>query len=200
MSRENPYQIDPREYNTGIPEVDNIPYEEKYKTTSDDLIQTYGGIIKDLTDTEGLLKNYELKLQGKVLNTRTNKIEEIDGLSIKIQRGKAIEFVDMLRSIVNQNTHFSNFNEAIIYNLLASANYSINRWLMFQGTSIPLRYRPKISFEAMNMIIASLFKSNNGTILDWTKGTFDEREHSNGGRREDKGNIFMPWTWGKKNN
>lgn len=189
--------VDPNQYKTGVPEIDRIPYDEKYTQQNPDLIETYGGIIEKLTSTEKLLMEYEFKLQGKRFDTKTNSIIEIPSLQIRMDEAKAIEFVDMLRSIVNQNTHFSNFDDGVINNILLSANYSINRWLMFQGESVPLRHRPKIAFEAMNMIIASLYKSNNGTILDWTKGSFSVGEDNKGNNKQS--NMFMPWTWGKTN-
>lgn len=180
----------------GYPEQDIQDYSQRYMQTPDDMIESYGGVIKDLTDTEKLLIDYEYKLQGMRKDTATGKYVDIPGLATRMSKAKSIEFVDMLRSIVNQNTHFSNFEERIITNILRSANYSINRWLMFQGEAIPLRYRPKISFEAMNLIIASLYKSNRGTILDWTKGSFRVAEDNRD--NEPKSNMFMPWTWGRK--
>ena len=176
-----------------------LPYDQRYQPSAQDMVEKYGGVIRDLTDTESMLLAYEWKLQGKRLNKTTQLVEDIVGLNKSMDEAKAIEFVDLIRSIVNQNTHFTNFNETIINNLQASSNYTINRWLMFQGEKVPLRYRGKISFEAMNMITESLYKSLGGTILDWTKGSFTvgEREGANQGKQP---SMFMPWTWGKGRN
>jgi len=179
-----------------LPQVQNGKYDERYDDryiqTPQDMIETYGGVIKDLTDTNDFLDRLELKLQGKkIVNQKV--IERATGY--KLEESEATEFVDMIRSIVNQNTHFSNLPDKVVNNMIMSANNTIVRYMMLKGSKIPLRYRNKIGFEAMNLICTSLHKGNNGTILTWTKGSFSENAPMN--NKESKGGIF-PWQWGRK--
>ena len=52
---------------------------------------------------------------------------------------------------------------------------------MFQGEEVPLRYRSKITFEALSLITASLHKAIEGKMLKWSKGSFSEgRNFSDG--------------------
>jgi hypothetical protein len=137
-----------------------------------DQIESYGSIIKDLTDTNELLDRYELRLIGKKLNEEGDIVKDKEPI-IK-NPDKAKEFVDMIRSVANQNTHFTWFDKGDILNTLNAFNYTVNRWLMFQGEDIPLRYRGKLSHESMNIIKASLHKAKDRTLLGWSKGSIKE--------------------------
>jgi hypothetical protein len=156
-----------------------------------DNIEAYGSIIKDLTDTEKLLEKfrlevlgYELQLDGKAKRVR----------DINIDEDAMYDFINIVKSVVNQNTHFSRYEDGTVQNSLKAANYYINRHLMMQGSKIPLRYRAKISYEAMNLIQASLYKAHKGNILIWTKGTFGEQS-SYQNTNEKKGGLtwLLPW-------
>ena len=139
-----------------------------------DEIENYGSIIKDLTDTEKFLQKYELRLVGKKLDDNGNAVDDV-GIKPRVKDERiAREFVEMIRSVANQNTHFSGFEKEDIYNSLNSLNYTMNRWLMFQGENIPLRYRGKLSMEAMNIAKASLHKANKALLLKWSKGSITE--------------------------
>jgi hypothetical protein len=159
-----------------------------------DKIDEYGGIIKDLTDTDKLLHALELRLLGKK--------EELDGTIVDVRKtgihqDSVHEYINLLRSIVNQNTHFTNFKEDRVINTLKAANYYINRWLMLQGDKFPRRLRASISFESMNLIQSSLFKANDATILKWTKGSFKEGISMNPDSQGREGGFFN-WILGKK--
>ncbi len=159
-----------------------------------DQIESYGSIIKDLTDTEAFLKAYELRLVGKTENDNGELIKE-EGVTPMIKNDQtAKEFVDMIRSIANQNTHFTWFNKDDILNSLNAMNYTMNRWLMFQRSTIPLRYRQKLAFEAMNIAKASLHKAKDRTLLGWSKGNIKEGQQitqGGGGMQPKRGIMDM---------
>jgi len=160
-----------------------------------DQIESYGSIIKDLTDTEELLRKYELRLIGKKENEEGD-IEDDKEPIIK-NPDKAKEFVDMIRSVANQNTHFTWFDKNDILNTLNAFNYTMNRWLMFQAEDIPLRYRGKLSHEAMNLAKASLHKSKDSVMLKWSKGSISEGQQIS--RQPEKKSGFNPFNiFGRK--
>jgi len=159
-----------------------------------DLTDRFGSIIKDLTDTEMFLREYELRLMGKKENERGDIVDDGNVVPIIKSEKTAREFVDMIRSVANQNTHFTGFESGDVYNSLNALNYTMNRWLMFQAGNVPLRYRQKLSLEAMNIAKASLHKAKKHLILTWSKGNIREGQqitHSDG---EKKGfmNFLFP--------
>lgn len=154
------------------------PFQENYKYDKDyDQIENYGSIIKDLTDTADLLKDYELRLLGLKIDEEGNEISNPNIKPLIHNRQTASNFVDMIRSIANQNTHFTGFEEVDINNSLNALNYTINRWMMFQGENIPLRHRQKLSFEAMNIAKASLHKAKKALMAKWSKGQIHEGQN-----------------------
>lgn len=142
-----------------------------------DQVERYGSIIKDLTDTEKLLKDYELRLMGMKLDDNDEIVKDtsIEPRIKDIQTAK--DFVEAIRSVANQNTHFTGYKENDILNSLNVFNYTMTRWMMFQGENIPLRYRQKMCMEAMNIIKASLHKAKNALIAKWSKGSISEEQH-----------------------
>ena len=56
------------------------------------------------------------------------------------------EFADMVRGFVNRHNDFSYYNDVEINDYMMGSITVINRWLMLQGSDVPLRYREKISF------------------------------------------------------
>jgi len=161
-----------------------------------DQIESYGSIIKELTDTEKLLDNYELSLTGKKKDENGKIVKDKKLTPIIYNDQTAKEFVDMIRCVANQNTHFSDFEEKDIYNALNAMNYTMNRWMMFQGTKIPIRHRQKLSFEAMNIAKASLHKAKKFRILQWSKGQITHSEGQNYGNKQKKG--FMDFVFPNK--
>lgn len=160
-----------------------------------DQIESYGSIIKDLTDTEELLKNYELRLIGKKEDDDGKIVDDKEPIIKNPDRAK--EFVDMIRSVANQNTHFTWFDKNDILNTLNAFNYTMNRWLMFQADAIPLRYRGKLSHEAMNIAKASLHKAKDRTLLGWSKGSIKEGQQTIRGQ-EKKGGFSILNLFGRK--
>lgn len=159
--------------------VPHLPPEEQQYSRAYDQIENYGSIIKDLTDTEEMLLKWELQLTGKTFDEKGNIVDdERNKPRIKdIQVAK--ELIALVRSIANQNTHFSGFEDKDVYHSLDALNYSLNRWMMFQGDKIPRLYRQKLSLEAMNICKASLMKANKALILQWSKGNIKEGTTTN---------------------
>ena len=153
----------------------------------DDQIESYGGIIRDLTDVKKLIDEFELKLQGKKLEG--NKIVEVKDPVYKLSEFTATQLGSLLRSIANQNTHFTLFEPANVRNTLVNFNYTINLLMLRQGDKIPLGVRQKISFEMICIAQASLQKAASATILKWTKGSFNE-----GVNRSDVPLVRRSWT------
>jgi len=140
-------------------------------------VEQYGSIIKDLTDTEKLLEDFELRLRAK-RKSATGEVEVIPYSEAYIKTDQAArDYVNLLRSIVNRHNDFSFYELKEGYALIDGANYQINRWLLLQGEDIPTRYRCKISFEGMALISASMHKAMEGRMLRWTKGTFGENRN-----------------------
>lgn len=156
-----------------------------------DNIEQYGSIIKDLTDTEKILEDYELRLRGKV-RKKDGSVHKDPNLNPYIKTDQAArDFVDFIRSVVNRHNDFSFYDEKEADKILMGANYEINRWLMLHGDVVPLRYRSKISFEAMAHINSSTHKAINGRMLTWTKGSFSEgRSMHEGGSPHNKKSIL----------
>ena len=143
--------------------------EPVYETQN--LMEDFGSIIKDLTDTDDMLWKFELRLQGKAIND--------EGKIVKVREAymderKINEFIDIIKSIVNQNTHFTKYGGRNVEAILAFASEEIPRWMMLQGEAIPRRNRAILNLMSMNLINESLHKANEGTILRWSKGTFSE--------------------------
>lgn len=179
------------------PEVQQggYPHDERmYEYVNN--VEQYGSIIKDLTDTETLLDNFELRLLGKKRNP-DGKVVDDDAREVLIHKKRvAREFVDILKSVVNRHNDFSYYSEKEGYAIINGANYTINRWLMLQAEDVPLRYRSKISFEAMSLISASIHKAIDGRMLRWTKGTFTEGRNINERPQERRSmmDYIFPWT------
>lgn len=154
---------------------------------SRDIIPSYGSIIKDLTDTKDMLDLYELRLRGKKKDA-SGKIVFDEGGTERVKTDRAArDFVDIIRGVVNRHNDFSYYDEKDSNAIIMGANYTICRWLMFQGDEVPLRYRYKISFEAMSMIFSSTHKAIGGKMLLWTKGTFNEGMNHSGESNQKKG-------------
>lgn len=152
------------------PEMDYDQYmPDQQEWERDDLFREYGSIIKDLTDTTDMLKRFELRLLGYGENLKG----EIVPIRQPMMEPELVsEFMDMIRSIVNQNTHFSKYDGKNVEALLERAAYEIPAWMMDKGNACPRKKRGAINFMAFNLIYGSLFKANEGTILRWTKGSF----------------------------
>lgn len=144
-----------------------------------DQIDQYGSIIKDLTAVDELLNRYELRLLGKKENDMGEVVTDENLKPMITDEQAAKEFVEMIRSVANQNTHFTGFEQGDILNSLNALNYTMNRWLMFQGEKIPKMYRQKLSLEAMNIAKASLHKAKRHLILSWSKGNIKEGQQVN---------------------
>lgn len=181
--------VAPYGYEQGQPLPQPAQYDRDF-----DQIESYGSIIKEITDTEAFLKAYELRLVGKVEDDSGNMVRDKSITPMINNDQTAKEFVDMIRSIANQNTHFTWFNNADILNSLNAMNYTMNRWLMFQRDIIPLRYRQKLAFEAMNIAKASLHKAKDRTLLGWSKGNIKEGQQitqGGGGMQQKRGLMDM---------
>jgi len=163
----------------------------------DNIIQDYGSIIKDLTDTDKMLTAFEMRLLGLGYDPEDkNKIIKFREPLMEAELVR--DFLDQIRSIVNQNTHFTYYDKTNVENILFIAGYQLPRWLMMQGNGIARKHRGTINFMAMNLIMESLHKANDGKILKWTKGSF--REGSN--RNDDfgkKGMMDKFMFWKRKN-
>jgi len=170
------------------------PSRQHYSNSQMDMVETYGGVIKELTDVDALLEHFELRLQGKYFED--GEVKDRKDAKFKLSESVAIEIVDMIRSIVNQNTHFSKIPKNVVPSLIMSANVALTRFLMLKGKEVPIRYRNKVAFEAMNLIVASLYKSHEGTILTWTKGSFAEKQPNM--NQNNKGFSIFPWNWNRR--
>lgn len=190
----NPYGIQPQYYDEPqvIPQEIPPEYERGF-----DQIENYGSIIKDLTDTEKLLFDYELRLTGKKLNDKGEVIRDKTLNPLINDEQTAKEFVEIIRSVANQNTHFSGYDDNDVYNGLQALNYTVNRWLMIQKNKVPIHYRQKISLEAMNICKASLKKANKALILQWSKGNIKEGRNVNYNQGQQKRGLF-DWFMPKK--
>lgn len=169
-----------------IPISNNYVREEPSYSNVTDEIEHYGSIIKDLMDTNKDIVDFELRLIGCEID-ENGKIAPIPNVKPMMDRNTAKEFMNIIRSVVNQNTHFSKFSEKTVYNVLMAANYRICKFLMFQGEKVPLRKRGNISFEAMNLLNASLHKANEGVILRWSKGSISEGFQSQANNNNKRG-------------
>ena len=163
-----------------------------------DTIEAYGGIIKDLTDTEKILDDYELKLRGKKRKEDGSIIVDKSQRAMVKTDMAARDLVNLARSVVNRHNDFSYFelkeSQAVLHGFVRT----VNRWLMFQCDEVPLGYRQKISFELTSFVFASLHKATDGRMLKWTKGTF--REGTNITDRPERKKSLMDYIpgFGKK--
>ena len=173
------------EVEVGVPPM---PHQYYYDRNTD-MVEQYGSIIKDLTDTEQFLYQYELRLCGLKIDDNGREVPDDKLKTLIKNRQTAKDFVEMIRSIANQNTHFTGFKERDINNALNSLNYTMNRWLMFQGETIPLRYREKLSMEAMNIAKASLHKALGALMAKWSKGQIQEGQQIVQ-KPQEKGGLF----------
>jgi len=163
-------------------------FNKNYETY--DGIEAYGSIIKDLTDTKDMLDLWELTLQGKK-KLDSGAVVDDPLMTAYIKKPQAArDFVDIVRSVVNRHNDFSYISEKQAANLIYGANYNINRWLMLQSDDVPLRYRSKISFEAMARINSSVYKAVDGKMLTWTKGSFQEGRQVNERPEESKKSLM----------
>lgn len=183
----------------GMPQQNDFMMPEDYEKI--DAVQGYGSIIKDLTDTQDILDQFEMRVRGKKRLQNGDIVDDKDlGAYIKTDKA-AREFMSIIRSTVNRHNDFSYYNEEDAYSIIDGANEIICHWLMLQGEDVPTRYRRKLSFEAMSLISASMHKALEGKMLVWTKGTFREGVNINQ-NPNDKGNSVWNYIWpfGKKNN
>lgn len=140
-----------------------------------DAIDTYGSIIKDLTDTDKIMEDFELRLRGKKKSI-SGEIVDDPKARVYIKTDEAArDFVNIVKSIVNRHTDFSYYEEKEAYSIIEGAAVVIPEWLMNQGEIVPKGYRQKIGFEAMSYIKASCHKALNGRMLTWTKGAITEQ-------------------------
>lgn len=185
-------QMPPQPRNSGAGLIENEYGDYQFR----DATEQYGSIIKDLTDTEKILLDFELSIQGKTINEE-GKIIKLPNITPYIQNeNTAREFVDLVRSFVNRHNDFSFYSEAEINDYVQGANVIISRWLMFQSSEVPLRYRQKIAFQGMALINASLHKANGGKMLVWTKGTFREGLNISADPQQKKRGLLsyvFPW-------
>ena len=174
------------------------PYVEPQYDRDFDQVERYGSIIKDLTDTEKYLEEYELRLIGKTRDKDGKVI--VDPLSKAIIKDEqsARDFIELIRSVANQNTHYSGFDEKDVITSLMALNHTINRWMMFQHEKIPRLYRQKLAIEAMNIAKASLLKANKALILQWSKGNIKEGQNFNYNPNQEKQGMFS-WLFPRKN-
>ena len=170
-------------------------YPKPYEPS--DQVEKYGSIIKDLMDTEELLKSMELRWLGKRM-LKDGTVEPIPNRKAYMSEDAAQGLIDKVRSLVNQNTHYTKYDDRIVPNILWGANYHINRWLMRQGENVPLGYRSMISFECMALIMASLHKANNATILTFLKGSFQEGRRIEDSPQQKQGFLQSLMPWNKK--
>jgi hypothetical protein len=165
-----------------------------------DMTEQYGSIIKELTDTEKLLADYELRLRGKMRDASGKIVDDNRGEPRINSDRAARDFVDIIRGVVNRHNDFSFYSENDAIAITNGANYTINRWLMLQAAEVPLRYRSKISFEAMALIFASVHKATEGKILKWTKGAFSEDMNRQGDARQKHSVMdYIPFLKKKQN-
>jgi hypothetical protein len=144
-----------------------------------DQIDSYGAIIKDLTEAEKLLDKFELSLKNKIRNPDGKLVDKYADYKARITDQRVIqEFVDYVRSYANQNTHFSKYEYDQVSRILNMANYDLTKYMMLQGEKVPMSIRKKIIAEAMAIICASLHKANEGTTLRWSKGTFSDQSQA----------------------
>lgn len=186
----NPYQQMPRNNNPGLIENEYGDYQFR------DATEQYGSIIKDLTDTEKILLDFELSIQGKYINKDGDIVLRPNIEPYIKNENSAREFVDIIRSFVNRHNDFSFYSENEIYDYIQGANVIISRWLMFQSSDVPLRYRQKIAFQGMALINASLHKASGGKMLVWTKGTFREGLNISADPQQKKRGLLsyvFPW-------
>lgn len=156
--------------------------------------EKYGSIIKDLTDTDLILKRFEARLRGKIVKDNGDIVIDPSQIAYVRTDQAARDFVDIIRSIVNRHNDFSFYTENEAYAIVEGAAATINRWLMLQGADIPTRYRAKIAFEGMALISASLHKAMNGRILVWTKGTFKEGMNiTQSPQKKSVWDYIIPW-------
>lgn len=179
-------------YNPDLPPYMQVRPGMEYETRN--LAAEYGSIIKDLTDTEKILMEFELRLRGKKMENGKIVFDPNMESYIKTDRAAAT-FMDIVRSAVNRHNDFSFYEKNEINPIIFGANYTICRWLMLQGEDVPTRYRAKISFEAMYLINASLHKALNGRILTWTKGSFSEGRNitDNGNDKKSIWDYIIPF-------
>lgn len=195
----NPIQRQPSELYSQQPYV-TVPAQQTEEYLSQDyesrnVMQEYGSIIKELTDTEKIVKDFELRLRGKRIDEE-GKIVKLDDTESYIKSDRAArDFIDIIRSLVNRHNDFSYYEENDAYAIIQGANYTITRWLMLQGDEVPLRYRFKISFEAMSLISASMHKAMKGRMLVWTKGSFKEGMNHSDNNQQQQGKGFMEMMW-----
>lgn len=172
-NQQNPSQIIPQ-YNYPSQVQEQYPYTTAEDYEQRDISTQYGSIIKDLTDTDKILEEFEMRIVGKKYDSNNKLVDDPDAEPYIKKQKISREFMNIIRSQVNRHNDFSFYEINEVDNILFGANYTINRWLMLQGTEVPLRYRSKLSFEAMGLISASLHKAMNGRMLTWTKGSFQE--------------------------
>lgn len=165
-----------------LPQAD---YTQEY--VPQDLVEGYGSIIRDLTDSEKLIEDFKMQLlglrkrdDGKIVRTRKTMVDA----------DTATEITNLMKGIINQNTHFSSFDENRAINTLSALNYHLNRYLLQCGERIPLRMRANIATQAMALAQGSTFKANDGTILRWSKGGFSDTPQQRSG-----GGGFNPLNW-----
>lgn len=187
-----PQQMPPQQRSGAAGLIENEYGDYQFR----DATEQYGSIIKDLTDTEKILLDFELSIQGKYIDNEGNITKRPNVTPYIENENTAREFVDLVRSFVNRHNDFSYYSENEINDYIQGANVIISRWLMFQSSEVPLRYRQKIAFQGMALINASLHKANGGKMLVWTKGTFREGLNISADPQQKKRGLLsyvFPW-------
>lgn len=137
-----------------------------------DMIEGYGSIIKDLTDSDKLVEDFRMQLLGLRRREEDGKIVRVR--KTLVDADTVSEITNLMKGIINQNTHFSSFKEDRALNTLGALNYHLNRYLMQCGEKVPLKMRANIATQAMSLAQGSTFKANDATILKWSKGGFSD--------------------------
>lgn len=186
----------------------NQPYSEPMQShmpqplyEPKDVIEQYGSVVKEIFDTEKLLRAYYASLRGRKIDEQEKEVLDEDAeVYIKTERA-AKEFIQLVKSKVNKHIDFSYFTENEANDRIIGSIKEINRWLMLQGEEVPLRYRSKIAAEAMALIDASYHKSTNGRMLLWTKSTISLQEGLNITHNPEQhkgGWLSNIWPFGRK--
>lgn len=164
-----------------IPLDVGIDQRGNFKGTSErfDQVESYGGIIKELVSPSAIMLDFEMRLIGKERDKSGNYVLNPKLKPKIVDEGVAREYVDLIRSVVNDNINFCKISENEAYGMLMGLNYTINRWMMFQAGSIPCYYRQKISFEGMALASESIHKAMNGHVSIWSKGSFKDQQTPN---------------------
>ena len=153
----------------------------------------YGSAIKDLSNTSELLNEIRLGLRGMI----EFKDGDLTGEALMNDKGICC-VLTMLRGISSQNTHWTNYNEHHVRNLMAQMNYNLNKGLLKHKQDWEVRDIRSINQIVIPTVLASLQRGfNEGDKVFW-KGAITEGSHYYAGREQQKGGSwFNPFSWGK---